>query len=128
MTESAEQTQSGLIGHALDAAVAALEGADVESPPAYSTDSAIGHPIIEREHITTVRVWGRYNVGEPYLLPGTKWMTSDTELRVGNEWAAMIRFEWDGEMGYTHHAEYTATGPTALIAAMRCYVLSKSHG
>lgn len=102
MTESAEQTQSGLIGHALDAAVAALEGADVENPPAYSTDPAIGQPIIEREKITLLA---------PFFSNNTEWNAIlNAKLYYGD-------IEGASE----------ATGPTALITAMRCYVLRKSQ-
>jgi hypothetical protein len=102
MNETAEQTQPELIGHALDAAVAALEGADVENPPAYSTDPSLGHPIIEREHITQFA----------------------PEFDGGHEWEAIhgARLDYDSQI----HG-IRAFGPTALIAAMRCYVLSKSQ-
>lgn len=98
MIDTTEQTQSQPIGHALDAAVAALEGADVENPPAYSTDPSLGHPIIEREKIDL-----EYDsiIGD--------WRAVHPKHSYGPPWAS-------------------AHGPTALIAAMRSYVLSKSHG
>lgn len=72
-------------------------GLDVEPTwPNYSTDWAQGGPIIERERIT---------------------------LRVSTmpvlDWAAF--YDVPGE----YHAHIRKKGPTALIAAMRCYVQLK---
>ena len=72
-----------------------------DSPPMfgpelrYSTDWAQGGPIIEREGISTV------SQGD------------------GHEWIASL---WDYE---TEDWRLHTTGPTPLIAAMRCFVASK---
>ena len=91
MTETSEQTQPQLIGHALDAAVAALEGVDGTNPPAYSTDPSLGHTIIEREKIDLEydSIIGDWRAVHPKHYSGPPWLS--------------------------------AHGPTALIAAMRCY-------
>lgn len=64
--------------------------------PRYSTDWSQGGPIIERERIALI------------LLPSPNY-TSNKEW---NYWSASV---------VTH----SVTGPTPLIAAMRCYVASK---
>lgn len=92
---------SKLSGAALDWAVAKCEvGAEfigeIDDPHFYSTDWAIGGPIIEREKITI-----DYDHEGPTLM-----------------WEAK-RFAFDGT---ELQREY---GPTPLIAAMRCYVASK---
>ena len=66
------------------------------SPPLYSTDWAQGGPIIERERIT-LRV---------STMPGIDWVAF---------------YDVPGE----YHARIREKGPTALIAAMRCYVASR---
>ena len=112
---------SELTGVALDWAVAKCEGHDahvyggivrttmlkVFGPEChYSTDWSQGGPIIEREKI------------------GVWWAThyvDDEGIEYGNHWYA--------EMGCTDdNADKPYgifTGPTPLIAAMRCYVASK---
>ena len=96
-----------LTGAALDWAVNQIEECcDDPSTPFFSTDWAQGGPIIEREKI------------------GFWWAThfkDDDGVEYGNHWYA--------EMGCTaDNADKPydiATGPTPLIAAMRCYVASK---
>ena len=60
-----------------------------------STDWSLGGPIIEREDIAT-RKYGDF--------PETRWQADDWQFRFVNP---------------------KASGPTPLIAAMRCYVASK---
>ena len=75
-------------------------GHDVFSP---STNPAQGHPIIEREHI------------EPDWWHGSsRWRATSPEN---------CRYDERGE--YITDSECPMFGPTALIAAMRCYVASK---
>lgn len=94
---------SELIGPALDWAVAKCEpGALNNWPnylrlPEYSTDWSQGGPIIEREGINTL-----VHVTVNGVI---------TEWKAGKDWP-MSRFPY-------------YTGPTPLIAAMRCYVASK---
>lgn len=101
---------SELTGHALDWAVAMCEGIDHDTAAlnimfgddndwflAPSTDWAQGGPIIEREGITVV-CWA---------------------MRPGPDWMARLWLELNGRTSVPF------TGPTPLIAAMRCYVASK---
>ena len=67
----------------------------------YSTDWSQAGPIIEREGIATAH----FNYGDGQT----------------KEWRAEIL---DGG-GYFASIEFTHTGPTPLIAAMRCFVASK---
>ena len=101
---------SKLTGAALDWAVAKCEvGAEfigeIDDPHFYSTDWAQGGPIIEREKL------------------GVWWAThyvDDDGVEHGNHWYC--------ETGCTddnYDSQHIATGPTPLIAAMRCYVASK---
>lgn len=72
-----------------------------------STDWAQGGPIIERENITVRKTWVG---GEP---------------RIGQDaWKADIAFH-NGVLVAGAWFDY---GPTALVAAMRCYVASKLGG
>jgi hypothetical protein len=90
---------SELTGHALDWAVAMAEnwaGADFEVKP-YSTDWAQGGPIIEREK-TALRAYDHET---------DKW---SAEPSIDTVQIRLSSF---------------STGPTPLIAAMRCYVTSK---
>lgn len=97
---------SELAGRALDWVVAKLEGVPVDHPDyvwkiggtvyRYSTDWAQGGPIIEREKIAVAY--------EPSLV-------YDDSCR----WKALCAMNDNGH-------EY---GPTPLIAAMRCYVMSE---
>lgn len=89
---------SELTGAALDWAVAKCEGRDIilldgeivwRDEVRYSTDWALGGPIIEREKI-------------------------DTNTSYPNTWVATC-----------HDGSKTCTGPTPLVAAMRCRVASK---
>ena len=68
----------------------------------FSEDWAQGGPLIEREHIHT----GPHTYGPASV--------------ICNSWHAVIGFDPDGG----EHL-YEADGPTPLIAAMRCFVVSK---
>lgn len=98
---------SELIGAQLDWAVAKCEGRNFEAADSfvsyhddgdmnYSTDWSLAGPIIEREGIE-LRVWSQEETGK-----ATEWEAEDTP---SGTWAM--------------------TGPTPLIAAMRCFVASK---
>ena len=96
---------SELTGAALDWAVAKCEGIDYMKDDVrfrgayarkYSTDWAQGGQIIEREKIAI-------------YLNGYE-----------DEWMGEDEDEWMGEGGWKR-----GTGPTPLIAAMRCYVASE---
>ena len=69
--------------------------------PPFSTDWGIGGPIIDRERISVVVA-----VDDPVLVPG--W------------WRATTKFWFQGGIDGPE-----GSGPTALVAAMRCYVASK---
>jgi hypothetical protein len=92
---------SELTGAALDWAVAKCEvGAEfiseIDDPHFYSTDWALAGPIIEREGMGTwMYQWNEQ--GEPEV----GWYAEDKD------------------------GDHVQTGPTPLIAAMRCYVASK---
>ncbi len=98
-------------GAVLDWMVAKCEGVTiyvkwiVTSPPLpYSTDWAQGGPIIERERIDLEGVWNVRGCG----------------VRTSfKEWCATHP---KNHGGLIRHYGY---GPTALIAAMRCYAASK---
>lgn len=124
-----------LAGAALDWAVAKCEGpstrrvqpahalsglltysADV---PTYSTDWAQGGPIIERERITVVCAVGDYSS----KLRGYKtyWVAE-----IGQQCAGTIYGSQGDHWGKCFQInEDCVTGPTPLVAAMRCYVASK---
>lgn len=70
-----------------------------------STDWSQGGPIIEREEITIA----------PWYCDGkfSHWEANGHDL------------EYDEVGEYFHGSDYAQTGPTPLIAAMRCYVASK---
>lgn len=107
-----------LIGSALDYAVAKCEGntfagdfphllASGFRSPKYSTDWSQGGPIIERELSKVFR-------------------------NVGGTWSAMILKdvpltpeEQGASLALSRRAQWSGSGPTPLIAAMRCYVASK---
>jgi hypothetical protein len=88
-----------LTGKALDWAVhqARFEGACHDEPfPSYSTDWAQGGPIVEREGMGL--------------------------------WAYQWNEQGEAEQGWyaeDKDGDHVQTGPTPLIAAMRCYVASK---
>ena len=104
---------SELTGAALDWAVAMAEGIDHDTAAmnimfgddngwflAFSTDWAQGGPIIEREKIAvtvTVGSWSAFASNGEHIVHGVP----------------VLRWK------------HKATGPTPLIAAMRCYVASK---
>ena len=89
-------------GAVLDWLVAKCEGVVLEhgltDDERYSTNPAQGHPIIERERIS-VR----------------------TCASPGHQWVAFLDFGGS----YVSGIKARMTGPTALIAAMRCYVTCK---
>ena len=99
---------SELTGHALDWAVAKCEGMDwlfedltLPCPgAAYSTEWAQGGPIIERE-----KLWIGYSA-------------SGTMLKLVVMEDAVVQC-------HKVASPCSTTGPTVLIAAMRCYVASK---
>lgn len=101
---------SELTGAALDWAVAQCEGKKLEGGMAsfielhsygllnYSTEPRLAQAIIEREHISVA------------------WMPMKSEWMAGVTMATNMEFKWIGQ----------ATEP--LVAAMRCYVVSKRGG
>jgi len=97
-----------LSGAQLDWAVAKCEGypdEDISVDWNYSTDWAQGGPIIEREKLG---VWW-----------ATHYVDADG-VEYGNHWYC--------ETGCTddnYDSQHLAEGATPLIAAMRCYVISK---
>tara|TARA_R110000868_G_scaffold96840_10_gene266261 strand:+ start:561 stop:923 length:363 start_codon:yes stop_codon:yes gene_type:complete len=102
---------SELTGAALDWAVAKCDGHDMEYfqvVDAYlpSTDWAQGGPIIEREDISF-----------------RKYHRPDSEAH-GKYYARVCR-ESGTLVGWHKTTGFQQTGPTPLIAAMRCYVTSK---
>ena len=90
-------TQS-LIGKPLDWAVGRAEGGDL-APVEYSTDWAFGGLIIDRELISILLARAAEG-GDPAL-----WYAAKHAVSI--------------------KAPPRAHGPTALVAAMRCFVLSK---
>jgi hypothetical protein len=109
---------SELSGAALDWAVAKLEGVLFpRSIPPYSTDWAQGGPIIEREGITVAYCAG--DLGEPR----SGWVA--TPEQQGWDWGYGPYHEQDDEKSFQVYKNTTSTGPTPLLAAMRCYVASK---
>ena len=118
MNNTARRQTADLTGKPLDWAVAKCEGfVQADDPPweagyepfAYSTDWALAGPIIEREHI---RLQPTITAGG-YRAPGTV-----------DAVKAMIELP-NGATVFRSDAVVTEYGPTALIAAMRCYVASK---
>jgi hypothetical protein len=78
----------------------------------FSIDWAQGGPIIEREGIGVYREC-------VYECHGSKWATHE-----GTVWEAIIGVYQVGEHECAEQG-LRITGPTALVAAMRCYVASK---
>jgi hypothetical protein len=116
-------------GAALDWAVAQCEGdefiatsgvngigMDYEATR-YSTNWAQGGPIIEREDISTVFCSG--DLGEPR----SYWVAVAEQQ--GWDWGYGPYHEQDEEKSIHLYKSGTYTGPTPLIAAMRCYVTGK---
>jgi hypothetical protein len=68
-----------------------------------STDWSEAGPIIEREKISV-------------------WFVEEYADEVGK---VMCKAEWYAEYRLADRPHYSATGPTPLIAAMRCYVASR---
>ena len=89
---------ANLTGPALDWAVCVCEGESPSRYTQYSTDWSQGGPIIEREKIE---------------------LTDLSNQETGYEWGASIIA---GGKNMVIHRGY---GPTALIAAMRCFVASR---
>ena len=92
--------------------------------PDYSTDPAQGQPILEQEKITVVCAEGDYNPsksGTPdcydtYWVAEKGRLTADTVYgSQGDDWGRSFRMPEDD----------AHTGPTMLIAGLRCYVASK---
>ena len=71
-----------------------------------STDWAQGGPIIEREHLSVY----------PFFIDGrmSGWSSCDPHH---------LQYDENGEI--IEGSDFVTDGPTALIAAMRCYVTSK---
>jgi len=84
---------------------------------AFTTDWAQGGPIIEREGISTVFCSG--DLGEPR----NYWIA--TAEAQGWEWGYGPYHAQDDEKSIQIYKATTHTGPTPLIAAMRCYVASQ---
>ena len=89
-----------LIGIALDENVAKALG--VEPGAAYSSDWSHGGPVIERENIELLYFGNKGNECEPW------------EAQVGGDNHYIDQYPGDA-----------MSGPTPLVAAMRCYVASK---
>ena len=99
---------------------------DFGAPSRYSTDWAQAGPIIEREGVSTIKLEHEYGVD-------SKGFTTNKRIPV---FGAIIGEYFDtdqqrnsygenyGEI-YCISTELVTTGPTPLIAAMRCYVASK---
>ena len=113
---------SNLIGPALDWAVAKCEGfiEDGNTPCehgyeqfAFSTDWTQGGPIIDREGIATRKHSG-----------GTWYAMTSLDLGDG-ERAQWCEFSWRGVPSKGKARKARFSGPTRLVAAMRCYVAFK---
>ena len=128
---------SKLTGSALNWAVAKCEDVVVkkypESPSLFfgkgfdkyrpSTDWSQAGPIIERENISVVCAEGEYNynlAGTPNCY-GTFWVAD-----IGKQTSGSIYGPQSDHWGDCFQIDVGCiTGPTPLIAAMRCYVASK---
>lgn len=117
-----------LIGPALDWAIASIEGTqwmweDLSQPcpgTSYSTDAAIGMPILDEHAVSVICVEGKY---------------SSALRRHEIVWAADIglqtRTEMHGSQGdyyglyYALSESEVITGPTRLVAGLRCIVQAK---
>ena len=123
-----------LTGAALDWAVAKCEGMfaepwlwgdeqEVLMHYKFSTNWAHGGPIVEREKITLVCAEGDYNqskAGTPDCYD-TYWVAEKGRLSAGTSYGPQ-----GDDWGEGFHIDVDCmTGPTPLIAAMRCYVASK---
>lgn len=88
-----------------------------------STNWSQGGPIIEREKITIVCAEGDYNpskAGTPDCYD-TYWVAEKGRLSAGTSYGPQ-----GDDWGEGFHIDVDCmTGPTPLIAAMRCYVASK---
>lgn len=72
-----------------------------------SVDWAIAGPIIDDGKISVMRDHNGDNESEG--------------------WLACIGFQFNGMIGCTYDANFSAYGATPLVAAMRCFVLSKQE-
>jgi hypothetical protein len=93
---------SELTGTALDWAVAKCLGLRVELNR-YSTNWSLAGPIIEWEKITVSALYAQKNPPSPEYAHG----------------------EWGAYIPCGVNSEAAGSGPTPLVAAMRCYVASK---
>lgn len=116
---------SNLTGYALDWAVAKCEAERKKFPiypefvDTYSTDWALGGPIIDREDISIVCVEGEYI---PELRSYSKYYVAEK----GKNTAETVYGSQGDDFGNCFQiCEGAIKGETALIAAMRCYVVSK---
>ena len=91
-----------IAGVELDCSVAECEGLKTYVYPCYSTDWALGGPIIEREGIEIQR---------------------DDDDAPENRWYARIDFT-DANGDFCIIGKFA---PTPLVAAMRCYIASKQE-
>jgi hypothetical protein len=124
-----EEVPSGLGGVLIQKSVYMKIGPTGEKRYSPSTDWSLAGPIIERESITVIRC------DDEYVLDSDG---HTTRQRVA-VWAAVlgerhfledIRDDY-GEPyvgGYIVYERGTVAGPTPLVAAMRCYVASKTKG
>jgi len=109
---------SQLTGHALDWAVAKCEGMRIEVRP----KSACGRPLY-----VLAAEQGR----EPWLwYPSTNWAQAGPIIEREGMGVWMYQFNEQGEPEQGWYAEdkdgnHVRTGPTPLIAAMRCFCASK---
>lgn len=135
---------SELIGPALDWAVAKCDGVECDEnhTPIWfesnglaaprvsyspSTDWAQGGPIIDRNHISTIRCDDEYET-DAQGFTTTKRIPVWFAEGGGRFWGHGTRTSYEGEyMPPTFMIEEWdgIYGPTPLIAAMRCYVASK---
>lgn len=127
---------SKLTGAALDWLVAECECVEYSDEPKYdgmgnryeptkySTDWALGGPIIERENISVIRLddkdipdangfWTGKKVPQWGAVRGDRHSLEENHGSQGDYW------------GMSYHVDIAVVcGPTPLVAAMRCYVTS----
>lgn len=125
MTDTVRIKTAELSGPALDWVIDSLEGTPQSDPrhdpeifrelhdcgrKNFSTDWAQGGPIADKKNISMIRCGDESMDPEPWA--------ATTLL-------AYVTHPNNGTMFGYHAQELTATGPTPLIAAMRCYVAFK---
>ena len=124
---------SELIGPALDYAVALCEGLDVESAAARKAAHIEDWMSLAVRPVKDVLGYCDRFYASKYVKHGllgdiprysSKWSQAGTIIE--REGIA-IRPTWDGEVAgwITMKGRFEWTGPTPLVAAMRCYVASK---